>query len=173
MADLNLRVAFFPTYRADPDSYWLGLGVIAMIDAVRLSLTTAGGMLPWLLVLFFVASVNINRLRDAGRQGPLVIIPLAAGVVAKSVTALFAMSSSFLDEYLAARGIDRNDSAATMAAINDPALQPDLQNYMQNNPASMLTALDAAAWPSMWAFWLAVGCVGLWFSRMRVRPRAA
>ena len=172
MADLNIRAAFFPTYRADANSYWLGLGVIALIDAVRLTLTGGSGMLAWLFILFFTACININRLRDAGRQGPLAIIPLTAGVLAKSVTALFASAFIAMDSYLAAQGVDTTDSSAVMGEISAPEFQTQYQNYLQSNPDVMAGALADAAWASTWAYWLAVGAVALWFARMRPRPRA-
>ena len=172
MADLNLRAAFFPTYRADPDSYWLGLGLIALIDAVRLSLSGGGGMLGWLLIVFFTACININRLRDAGRQGPLVIMPLGAAVLAKSVVALFASAFIAMEAYLAQQGVDLADSSAVMQAISEPDFQTDYQTYLQSNPDIMESALRDAAWPSTWAYWLTAAAFGLWFAGMRPRPRA-
>lgn len=172
MADLNLRAAFFPTYRAGPDSYWLGLGVIALIDAVRLTLSDGGGLLAWLLIVFFTACININRLRDAGRQGPLVILPLGAAVLAKSVVALFASAFIAMEAYLTQQGINIADSAAVMQAIAEPDFQGDYQAYLQANPEMMETALRDAAWPSTWAYWLTAAAFGLWFAGMRARPRA-
>lgn len=172
MADLNLRAAFLPAYRAGPDTYWLGLGIIALIDAVRLSLTGGGGMIPWLLILFFTASININRLRDAGRQPPLAIIPLAAGVLAKSITALFASAFIAMDAFLVQQGVDTNDSGQVMGVVGGPDFQADYQAYLMENPQVMEQALQSAAWPSTWAYWLAVGAVALWFARMRPGLRA-
>jgi uncharacterized membrane protein YhaH (DUF805 family) len=172
MADLNLRAAFIPAYRAGPDTYWLGLGVIALIDAVRLTLTDGAGMLPWLFILFFTASININRLRDAGRQPPLAIIPLAAGVLAKSITALFTSAFIAMDAFLVAQGVDTGDSAQVMGVVGAPDFQTEYQSYLLENPDVMAEALQAAAWASTWAYWLAVGAVALWFARMRPRPRA-
>lgn len=172
MADLNLRAAFFPTYRADPQSYWLGLGLIALIDAVRLSLTDGSGMLPWLLVVFFTACININRLRDAGRQGPLAIIPVGAGVAAKSVTALFASAFIAMETFLSQQGVDTADSSAVMAAISQPDFQTQYQRHLETNPDALAAALTDAAWISTWAYWLAVAGVGLWFARLRNRPQS-
>lgn len=174
MADLNLRAAFFPTYRADPASYWLGLGVIALLDAVRLSFTSSG-LLPWLVVLFFVACININRLRDAGRQGPLVIIPLGAGVVAKSFVAFFAMTFALMPDLLSQlreAGVETFNDPQAQEVLYSPAFQEAYQRHLESNPEIMLAALQAGDWPSTWAFWLAIAGVGLWFSKMRPRPRA-
>jgi hypothetical protein len=170
MADLNLRAAFLPAFRAGPDAYWLGLGVIALIDAVRLTLTDGAGLLPWLFILFFTASININRLRDAGRQPPLVIVPLAAGVLAKSITALFSSAFIAMDAFLIAQGVDTADSGQVMGVIGAPDFQSEYQAYLTENPAVMAEALRQAAWPSTWAYWLAVGAIGLWFARLRYRP---
>jgi hypothetical protein len=172
MADLNLRAAFIPAYRAGPDTYWLGLGVIALIDAVRLTLTDGAGLLPWLFILFFTASININRLRDAERQPPLTIIPLAAGVLAKSITALFASAFVAMDAFLVQQGVDTNDTTQVMDVVGAPDFQTRYQTYLMDNPDVMASALQTAAWSSTWAYWLAVGAVALWFARMRPQLRA-
>lgn len=171
MADLNLKAAFLPAFRAGPDTFWLGMGVIALIDAVRLTLTGGSMLLPWLFIIFFTASLHINRLRDAGRQPPLVIIPLAAGIIAKSVTALFVSAFIAMDAFLVAQGVDTADSGQVMSVVSAPTFQAEYQAYLQASPDVMAQALSAASWPSMWAYWSAVGAIGFWFARLRYRPQ--
>jgi uncharacterized membrane protein YhaH (DUF805 family) len=167
---LNFRAFFLPDTRADADTFWLGLGFIALADALRLTLLDAGlAMFAWLLVLFCVASIHINRLRDAGRQGPLVIIPLAAGVAVKAVVAIIAVTVAILPgfmEYLEAQGVDINDPAQVQAAGQDDELIAGFQQLMIENEADTLAAFSAGDWPSAIAFWLTVFAIGFWFARM-------
>ena len=82
--------------------------------------------------------MHINRLRDAGRQGPLVIIPLAAGVVAKMMTALIAVTIAMLPifmRHLEEAGIDLEDPVAVQAAGQDPEIVEGFQRRMVENEA--------------------------------------
>jgi uncharacterized membrane protein YhaH (DUF805 family) len=172
MADLNLKAAFLPTERADRNVYWLGLGVIALIDALRLSVSGGVGLLSFLLVLVFLTCLHMNRLRDAGRSPSYVFLPLLAGIGAKGVIGLFAMTFAYMPvftDFLATQGIDINDSVAVQAAAFDPALQAAHEAYMRANPQLAFDTLRAGAWPSTWAFWIAVGLVGRWFARLPSR----
>ncbi|MGP1276238.1 MAG: hypothetical protein ACQRW7_12555 [Caulobacterales bacterium] len=167
---INFRAFLLPDSRADADTFWLGLGLIAFLDALRLTLLDAGpAMLVWLVILFFTASVHINRLRDAGRQGPLVIIPLAAAVVVKAVVAIIAVTAAMLPAFmnhLEAAGVDIDDPAAVQAAGRDEELIAAFQERMVENEAETLAAFAAGDWPSAVAFWLTIFVIGLWFARM-------
>lgn len=167
---IRFSAIFLPTGRADADTFWLGLGIIAFLDALRLTLLDAGpAMLVWLVILFFAASVHINRLRDAGRQGPLVIIPLAAGVLVKAAVAIIAVTVAMLPgfmEHLEAAGVDVNDPAAVQAAGRDDEIIAAFQQSMIENEAETLAAFSAGDWPSAIAFWLTVFLIGFWFARM-------
>lgn len=172
MANLNLKAVFLPTQRADAGDYWLGLGVIALIDAVRLSLSGGAGLLSWLLIVLFVVSVHINRLRDAGRSLNLVLAPLFAGVAAKMVIGFAAMFFAYIpifSEFLISQGIDPNDPVAMQQTAFDPAIAAAHEAYLRANPEIAFDTMRAGAWPSTWAFWLTVGLIGRWFARM---PRA-
>jgi len=173
MANLNLKAAFLPTERADRNTFWLGLGVIAVIDALRLSIMDGVGMAPFILVLFFLTSLHVNRLRDAGRAPGLVLLPLLLGVAAKLVIGLFAMTFAYMPvftEFLATQGIDINDPVAVQSAAFDPALQAAHEAYLRANPELAVETLRAGAWPSVWAFWIVVGLLGRWFARFPSRP---
>ena len=173
MANLNLKAAFLPNQRADAGDYWLGLGVIALIDALRLSVSGGIGLLPWILILFFMVSAHINRLRDAGREPNLVLVPLIAGVAAKTVIGFVAMFFAYIPvftEFLISQGIDPNDPVAMQQTAFDPAIQAAHDAFLRNNPEIAVDTMRAGAWPSTWAFWLTVGLIGRWFARM---PRAA
>lgn len=170
----NFRAILLPDTRADADTYWLGLGFIALADALRLTLLDAGlAMFGWLVILFCLAALHINRLRDAGRQGPLVIVPLAAGVAVKTIVAVFAVTLAILPgfmEYLEAQGVDINDPAQVQAAGQDEDLIAGFQQLMIENEADTLAAFSAGDWPSAVAFWLTVFAIGFWFARL---PRKA
>jgi hypothetical protein len=171
---INFRAILLPDSRADADTFWLGLGLIALLDALRLTLLDAGlAMLVWLVILFMVASLHINRLRDAGRQGPLAIIPLAVGVAVKALVAVIAvtiaMLPSFMD-HLEQAGVDLNDPAAVNAAGRDDEIIAGFQQRMIENEAETLAAFSSGDWPSAVAFWLTVFAIGFWFARM---PRRA
>lgn len=167
---INLRAILLPDTRADADTYWLGLGVIAFADALRLTLLDAGlAMLAWLVILFFLTALHVNRLRDAGRQAPLAIIPLASGVVVKVIVAITAVTIAVLPafmDHLQAAGVDINDPAAVQAAGRDEALIEGFQQRMIENEAETLAAFSAGDWPSAVAFWLTVFAIGFWFARM-------
>ncbi|AZU03810.1 hypothetical protein X907_1275 [Glycocaulis alkaliphilus] len=167
---INFRAFFLPDTRADADTFWLGLGFIAFADALRLTLLDAGlAMFAWLLILFCLAALHINRLRDAGRQGPLVIVPLAAGVAVKAIVAIIAVTVAILPgfmDYLEAQGVDINDPAQVQAAGQDDELIAGFQQLMIENEADTLAAFSAGDWPSAIAFWLTVFAIGFWFARM-------
>jgi len=171
---INFRAFLLPDSRADADTFWLGLGLIALADALRLTLLDAGpAMLVWLVILFFMASLHINRLRDAGRQPPLVIIPLAAGVAVKAIVAIIAVTAAMLPgfmDYLEEAGVDLEDPAAVQAAGQNEELIAGFQERMIENEAETLAAFSSGDWPSAIAFWLTVFAIGFWFARM---PRRA
>lgn len=165
---INLKAVFLPAYFADPDEYWLGLGIIALIDAVRLTVLGAGQAFGlWFVVLFFVAALHINRLRDAGRPKALALVAIGAGLVAKTFTAVMAMSVAASFAYLRARGVDPSDAEAFQAMAADPGFQADLDRFMRENAEALQPELMAAsAWPSLVAFWAVIALVGIWYARM-------
>ena len=171
MTGFNLNAVFLPIYRADPQTYWLGLGIIALIDAIRISVGTPGDYFGWLMVLFFVSSIHINRLRDAGRSGPLVIASIGPATLAKAVVGLFASTYVVLLAFLQAQGVDLADSQQVMDALSQSDFQRQYDAYITENPEALAIALGQVAWPSLWAFWGTIGLIGLWFSRMRAPLR--
>ncbi|WP_270375664.1 hypothetical protein [Marinicauda sp. Alg238-R41] len=172
---MNLKTAFLPVYRADADDYWLGLGVIALIDALRITLAGPGaGLLTFLIIVFFFIALHINRLRDAGRPGALAMIAAAVALAAKGIVALIAMAVSLtplLFEYFQSQGINTEDPQALQEASQDPALMQGFQTYLENQgPEFALQLAGAGAWPSLFGFWIAALLMGLWYARMG--PRA-
>ena len=169
IAVIDLKTIFLPNRYATPDQFWLALGVVALIDGVRVSIMPVGALLTWLLVVFFTACVFINRLRDAGRPGPLVIAPLGLATLAKSVAAMFVIAAHFA-AFLAAQGVDVNDRERLEQALEDPQYMQTYQQALSENPELAVEILRAAAWPSVLAFWLVLFALGIWFARMRPKP---
>lgn len=165
---INLKVAFWPVHRATPDDFWLALGVIAVLDAVRLTLTPAAGLLSWAVIAFFVACAFINRLRDAGRMVGLAVVPLGAATLVKLVAGLFGMMSVAYPEFIAflqSQGVDLNDPVSVQAAAYDAEIQRAYQAHLTSDPEHALAILKAGAWPSAWGFWLTLALSGLWATR--------
>jgi len=141
---LNLKVAFLPGLRASADEFWLALGVIALVDAVRLSLSPAAGWLSWLLIAFFVSCAFMNRLRDAGRSPMLALAPLAGATIVKMVTGLFAIISEMMPQaliFFESQGVDLADPDQ----LYDPAVQAAYQDWLTSNPEFAVQALAAGA----------------------------
>lgn len=166
---MNLKAVFLPAYFADPDDYWLGLGIIALIDAVRLSVLGAGNSAAlWFVVLFFLSALHINRLRDAGRPKALALVVIGVGVAVKAFTAIMAMSVAASFAYLRERGIDPSDAEAFQAMAADPAFQTELDRFLRENSETLQPVLmQASAWPSLVAFWAAIALMGFWYAGMR------
>ncbi len=165
LSRLNLKVAFIPGLRASADDFWLALGVIALIDAVRLSISPTAGLLSWLVVAFFALCAFMNRLRDAGRAPTIAFILLIGASVIKALSGLFAMAwaimpqvLTYLEENL---GVDPDDPAQ----FYDPQIQRAYQDWLVANPEIVMSALGAGAWPSVWGFWLTLVIAGVWVSR--------
>ncbi len=172
MDTLNLKPVFLPNQRADASVFWLGLGLIAALDALRLTITGGIGLLPWFIVLFFLAVLHANRLRDAGRPALALIVPLILGIAAKLIIGLIAMMVDYMPTFMAfleSQGVDTNDPVQTQAAAFDPGLQRAHEAYLTNNPEILRDMMVAGAWPSTWAFWIVVGLVARWFARQPSR----
>jgi len=161
----DLKSTFMPGQRSSADDFWLGLGLVAVVDAVRLTLTPAAGVLSWLLVAFFVTCVFMNRLRDANRAPGLALLVLAIATVIKSVTGLFAMGAALMPHFLTFlndMGVDPNDPAQ----MYSPEVQAAYQEWLRQDPSFAVEILGAGAWLSAWGFWGALLLAGLWVARM-------
>ena len=169
MDTLNLRPVFLPNQRADANTYWLGLGLIAALDALRLTMTDGTGLLPWFIVIIFLSVLHANRLRDAGRSAWALAVPLTLAVVAKFIIALFAMVIDYMPTFmvfLETQGVDITDQAQTEAVVFDPEFQSTHEAYLRENPELVYDMLRAAAWPSTWAFWIVIAVAARWFARL-------
>ncbi|XBQ15992.1 MAG: hypothetical protein ABL308_13675 [Oceanicaulis sp.] len=175
MAGFDPGAAFWPNRRADADTFLLALGIIAAIDAVRLTLLPVGGLLTWLLVMFFVVSAFINRARDAGRGGGAAVLAAGSAAMAKAVASFIAITAALYPDFLRfmeQRGVDVSDPVAVQAAASDMALQQAYQERLQTSPELMGEIYSAGAWPSMWAFWIVIALFAWRLRRLPSRPQA-
>ena len=165
-----VSAALIPGRRATPDSYWLALGVIALIDGVRISvLDGPGALFSWLIVLFFVASAHLNRLRDAARPALYASAPVFGGAAVKFLVGLGVMSMAIFPlyrDFAEARGIDMNDPQAVNTAFADPALQRAFQEMLLADPQLAARITAAGDWPSTLAFWIVIFVGARWFARL-------
>ncbi|WP_306015803.1 hypothetical protein [Oceanicaulis sp. MMSF_3324] len=164
----DLKTAFMPVFRSTEDEFWIGLGVIAALDAVRISFSPAAGLLSWLVIAFFVSTVFINRYRTLGKPAFLALGVLAGATVVKMLTGLFAMAIRAYPQFVAFledQGVNMNDPAAVQAAASDPVIQQAYQNRLSSDPEFAMAILQSGAWPSVWGFWLVLAAVGYWTAR--------
>ena len=165
---IDLKTAFMPVYRSTEDEFWIGLGVIAALDALRISFSPAAGLLSWLLIAFFVSTVFINRYRALGKPSILSLGVLGGATLVKIITGLFAMAVRAYPQFvtfLESQGVNMNDPAAVQAAASDPVIQQAYQTRLSSDPEFAMAILHAGAWPSVWGFWLVPAAVGYWTAR--------
>lgn len=165
---LDLKTAFMPVFRSTEDEFWIGLGVIAALDAVRISLSPAAGLLSFLVIAYFVSAVFINRYRAMGKPSILALGVLGGAIAAKMVIGLFAMAVRAYPQFVAfleSQGVNMSDPAAVQAAASDPVIQQAYQTRLSSDPDFAMAILHAGAWPSVWAFWLVLAAVGYWTAR--------
>ena len=165
---IDLKTAFMPVFRSTEDEFWIGLGVIAALDAVRISLSPAAGLLSFLVIAYFVSAVFINRYRAMGKPSILALGVLGGAIAAKMVIGLFAMAVRAYPQFVAfleSQGVNMNDPAAVQAAASDPVIQQAYQARLSSDPDFAMAILHAGAWPSVWGFWLVLAAVGYWTAR--------
>ncbi len=172
-AVIEPKSIFLPNGTLRPDQYWLAIGIVAAIDTLRLSLVPTGMVQTVLITLAILAFVHINRLRDAGRSPRLVSAPILLGLAGKIIVAsvaFFFAAMPVLEAYLTSIGVDINDTTEVNRAIMAPEFQEDFNAFMTADTGRALELIRAMAWPSHWGFWIVIGIVGQWFSRL---PSAA
>lgn len=168
---LRPEVWFIPRHHADPDDYWTGLGVIAMIDAIRLSVAPdRTAMYLWIIPLAFLVSLHINRLRDAARPFMLLIVGIGTAIVAKAITALIGMTAALYPiylEFLSGQGVDLEDPLSIQQAAQNSELMNIFQEQLLNNADTYYQMIfSASAWTSMIGFWVVMAMFSLWYGRM-------
>lgn len=168
----NPKAWFIPRFEADPDDYWTGLGVIALIDWLRLTLAPSDAVLfLWIPVLAFLTSLHVNRLRHAMRPLGLAAVAVGVAVIIKTLIAgtgmVLALMPYYLD-FLAGQGVDVNDAMAIQEASRDQALMDAFSEWMVQN-ADMIRGelFQASAWTSMLGFWAVIVGLAFWYAGMR------
>ncbi|MEO1040420.1 MAG: hypothetical protein AAFX09_12840 [Pseudomonadota bacterium] len=166
-------VALLPGRRADADTYWLALGLVALADGVRMSvLSGPSALFWWLAVLFLVASIHMNRLRDAGRPSWFASAPILGASAAKLMVATGAAASAIFPlyrDFIQRQGVNMSDPEQVNAAFADPELQSAFQSALLADTERAQQIAQAGDWPSMLAFWAVIILGGMWFANLR-RP---
>lgn len=175
MAEFDFRKAYQPGLRADPWTFQIALALAALLDAVRLSFLGAIAAPAWLAVLILLVFALSNRLRDCGRPMVLAVLPVGAAIAAKAMAAVIALFVAIYPDMLqffAEQGVDVNDAAAMQAAASDPDTAEAYRARLQGSPEVLQDIMDSGAWPSTWAFWLAIALFARVWSRWPSRPYA-
>ncbi|MEQ8435003.1 MAG: hypothetical protein RIA71_12245 [Oceanicaulis sp.] len=175
MAEFDFRRAYQPGRRSDARTFQIALALVALGDAVRL--TVLGGLVfpAWLAVLLLLAFALANRLRDAGRPILMLALPIGVAIAAKAAVALIAITAALYPDFLqflADQGVDVNDAAAMQAAAYDPETQEAYQARLQGSPELLTRIAGAGDWPSTWAFWGVIAAFATVWSRWPSRPYA-
>lgn len=175
MAEFDFRKGYQPGRRSDARTFQIALALVALGDAVRL--TVLGGFVfpAWLAVLLLLAFALANRLRDAGRPILMLALPIAVAIAAKAIVALIAITAALYPDFLqflADQGVDVNDAAAMQAAAYDPVTQEAYQARLQGSPQLLARIAGAGDWPSTWAFWGVIAAFAATWSRWPSRPYA-
>lgn len=175
MAEFSFSSAFQPGRRSDARTFQIALALVALGDAVRLTVLGLLAGPAWFLVLLFLAFALSNRLRDAGRGVALALLPIAFAIAAKAAAAFIAILAVLypdIVQFFADQGVDVNDPEALQAAAYDQGLQEAYQAHVQNSPELLAQVSAAGDWPSTWAFWGVIALFALAWSRWPGRPYA-
>ena len=171
-----MRYLILPGQRTSQDQYFVGLGVLALIDGLRASFFPGSlAFFAFLLVLFALSVLHTNRLRSAGRSPIGTVWVILAGLFGKVTATLLAMTASLFPvmmRHLEDRGVDTSDQEALTAALQDPNFNAQFQTYLTENPQITVNLINSGTWPSLIGFWLFVLAVGYIITRSKARPLA-
>ena len=87
---MNPLALLLPNHRASVSAFVLGIVILLVVDAVRLSVGTGPvpGLIPLFAVWFVCFSLLANRRRHAGRSTGLAFLPVVLAIVAKGIGAM-------------------------------------------------------------------------------------
>ena len=173
---MNPLAFFLPGQRASSSTFFVGLFVLAVLDAVRLwalqqdfladtglvaTIVPIGSMI---LMMLFVLFLFMNRRADAQRGPGLAFLPVGLSFLARLIGAgAFVMIAGIglTTEFAASQGQDM------MAAAQDPAFQEQFEAWTEANPDATAGIQTTSAIISFVAFWVPAFLFGFWFAGMR------
>ena len=172
---MNPLVLFLPAYKASTTAYLLGIGVLAVLDFLRMSTIggTPPGLVGMLAIWVFVFSLHANRRRHAGRDIGLAALPVGIAVIGKFIGAIVgAMIRMMFDliEFAAANGVDTADQAALEEALNDQEFLDAFTRTIEQDPEYLPSLVEASQPASFIGFWLVIAAFAIWFFQMRKPP---
>jgi hypothetical protein len=175
---MNPLALLLPNHRASVSAFVLGIVILLVVDAVRLSVGTGPvpGLIPLFAVWFVCFSLFANRRRHAGRSIGLAFLPVVLAIVAKGIGAMVGAGIGTYEAmltYATEQGVAVDDQAEMTAALQDPGFQTAFQDWLQGDLARTQALIDATTWPSFIAFWVVLGVFAIWFSTMHRNGSAA
>lgn len=173
---MNPLAFFLPGQRASSSTFFIGLFVLAALDAARLW-ALQSGMLPaegpvamivpigsLILMTLFVLFLFMNRRADAQRGPGLAFLPVGLSLLARIIGAgifVTVAGMGMMQEFAAEQGQD------WMTAAQDPAFQEQFEAWTEANPDATDGMQMMSAIISFAAFWVPAFLFGLWFAGMK------
>tara|TARA_R110002096_G_scaffold70585_2_gene169239 strand:- start:343 stop:879 length:537 start_codon:yes stop_codon:yes gene_type:complete len=172
---MNPLAFFLPGQRASSSTFFIGLVVLAALDAARLW-ALQSGMMPsegpvamiapigsLILITLFVLFLFMNRRADAQRGPGLAFLPVGLSLLVRIVGAgifVTVAGMGMMQEFAAEQGQD------WMTAAQDPAFQEQFQAWSEANPDATDGIQLTSAIVSFAAFWVPIALFSFWFAGM-------
>ena len=161
---MNPLAFFLPGQRASSSTFFIGLVVLAALDAARLW-ALQSGMMPSEGPVAMIAPIFLfmNRRADAQRGPGLAFLPVGLSLLVRIVGAgifVTVAGMGMMQEFAAEQGQD------WMTAAQDPAFQEQFQAWSEANPDATDGIQLTSAIVSFAAFWVPIALFSFWFAGM-------
>ncbi|MEE2567237.1 hypothetical protein [Hyphobacterium marinum] len=173
---MNPLAFFLPGQRASSSTFFIGLVVLAVLDAARLYVLQAG-MLPdtgpvavilpigsLIVMMLFVLFLFMNRRADAQRGPGLAFLPVGLSLLIRIIAGgifVTVAGMGLMQDFASSQGQD------WMTAAQDPAFQDQFEAWLEANPENAGGIDTTSAIISFVAFWVPAFLFGLWFGGMK------
>lgn len=169
---MNIGVIFLPVYRATTTAFVLGLILMAVVDAIRISfdIPIISGWIGMIAIWFSVYSLHANRRRHANMSTGIAMMPAILAVLASAISGfvqIMRLGWQHMLDFASSNGVNTDDVEALTAALNDPGFQTAWQENLSANPDVMEVWLPGISWASYAGYWLVVAGFALWFAKMK------
>lgn len=173
---MNPLAFFLPGQRASSSTFFIGLVVLAALDAARLYGLQAGtlpdegpvaAIIPigsLIVMTLFVLFLFMNRRADAQRGPGLAFLPVGLSLLIRIIAGgvfVTVTGMGMMQEFAASQGQD------WMTAAQDPAFQGQFEAWLEANPESSDGIQTTSAIISFLGFWIPAFLFGLWFGGMK------